>query len=94
MKALSVIGTAAMLWVGGGIILHALAEMNIHGPEHLAKDIAHAAAAPFGGAAPIVDWIVFALCASVAGAIIGGLIVAVFHFRPGRHKDSTPEEIV
>jgi predicted DNA repair protein MutK len=84
MKALSVIGTAAMLWVGGGIILHAFAEMGVHGPEHLAKDIAHVAAAPFGSAAPIVDWIVFALLASVAGAIVGGIIVAVMHYWPGR----------
>jgi predicted DNA repair protein MutK len=86
MKALSVIGTAAMLWVGGGIVLHALAEMGFSAPEHLAKDVAHAAAAPTGALAPVVDWLVFALLASLAGAIIGGIIVAIFHLLPSHKK--------
>ena len=75
MKALSVIGTAAMLWVGGGIVLHALAELGFHGPEDVAKSIAHAVAVHTGPLEPIVDWLVHALLASVAGAIIGGIIV-------------------
>ncbi len=87
MKALSVIGTAAMLWVGGGIVLHALAEMGLAGPEHLAKEIAHAVAAPTGALAPMVDWLVFALLASLAGAIIGGIIVLVM--KPF-HKKAAP----
>ncbi len=85
MKALSVIGTAAMLWVGGGIVLHALAELGLAGPEHLAKDIAHAVAVHTGPLEPIVDWLVHALLASVAGAIVGGIIVLAlkpFHKKP------------
>jgi uncharacterized protein len=84
MKALSVIGTAAMLWVGGGIILHALAEMGVAGPEHVAEDIAHALAAMAGPLEPVVDWLVYALLASGFGAIIGGAIVGVIHLLPKR----------
>ncbi len=40
LKALSVIGTAAMLWVGGGIILHGLAGYGLAGPEHAIEAIA------------------------------------------------------
>lgn len=36
LKVLSVVGTVAMLWVAGGIIMHALAEYGVHAPEHLA----------------------------------------------------------
>ncbi len=75
MKSLSVIGTAAMLWVGGGIILHALAELGVHGPEDIAKSIAHAVAVHTGPLEPIVDWLVHAVLASVVGAIVGGVIV-------------------
>ncbi len=36
LEVLSVVGTVAMLWVAGGIIMHALAEYGVHAPEHLA----------------------------------------------------------
>ncbi len=36
LKVLSVIGTIAMLWVAGGIIMHALAKYGIHAPEEWA----------------------------------------------------------
>ncbi len=36
LKVLSVIGTIAMLWVAGGIIMHALAEYGVHALERIA----------------------------------------------------------
>jgi len=33
LEILAVVGTAAMLWVGGSIIIHGLAELGVHGPE-------------------------------------------------------------
>ena len=39
LKILSVVGTVAMLWVAGGIIMHALAEYGVHAPEQLAHMI-------------------------------------------------------
>lgn len=45
MKVLSVVGTAAMLWVGGSIIVHGLAEMGWHAPEEIIHHIAVAAGA-------------------------------------------------
>ena len=44
MKLLMVVGTAAMLWVGGSIIVHGLAEMGWHGPEEAIKHYAVAVA--------------------------------------------------
>jgi predicted DNA repair protein MutK len=41
MKALTIIGTAAMLWVGGEIIVHGLAGLGWHGPEDLIKTLAY-----------------------------------------------------
>ena len=38
MKLLMIVGTAAMLWVGGSIIVHGLAELGWHGPEHVIHD--------------------------------------------------------
>ncbi len=33
LKGLSLIGMVAMLWVGGGILIHGLHELGMHGPE-------------------------------------------------------------
>ena len=78
LTALSAIGTAAMLWVGGGILLHGLEEMHIApfipGAVH---DLAHAAGAVPGPLSAIVEWLVNAIGGAVLGAIIGGAIAAV-----------------
>ena len=39
LKVLSIIGTIAMLWVAGGIIMHALAEYGVHAPERIAHRV-------------------------------------------------------
>lgn len=72
MAALSVIGTAAMIWVGGGILLHGLEEYGLGGPAHLLHGWAVAA----GGG--VVGWLVEAAGAAVAGLLAGALLVLGF----------------
>ncbi len=43
MRILSVVGTAAMIWVGGGIFIHGLAEFGLPQVEHLIEAAAHPA---------------------------------------------------
>ncbi|MGF1551672.1 MAG: DUF808 domain-containing protein [Paracoccaceae bacterium] len=77
MWGLTVIGTAAMVWVGGGIILHGLAEFGLAGPEHWLEDVAHAVAGalPLGG---VFGWLVQAAGAGLVGLALGlGLIPLV-----------------
>lgn len=79
MSALSVIGTFAMLWVGGGILMHGTHELGLHWPaepvEHLAHAVAHATG-PLGG---LLGWLVTALISAVIGVIVGGVIVFAIH---------------
>ncbi len=79
MSALSIIGTAAMLWVGGGLIVHGLHEFHLDlvpgAIHHLAASAAQALPA-IGAAA---DWIVNAIGGAIVGLVVGGLIVAVLH---------------
>ena len=79
MKALAVIGTAAMLWVGGGIILHGLEQFGVVAPAHIVHDWAAAAGAAMPGIGGTVAWMVSAACAGVVGVVLGGVIVAVLH---------------
>jgi uncharacterized protein len=75
LSVLSVVGTLAMLWVGGDIILHGLAHYGIDAPEHFVKDNAKA----FGAALPVFSgfagWLLGALGSGVIGAVLGALTV-------------------
>ncbi|WP_020187714.1 DUF808 domain-containing protein [Methylopila sp. 73B] len=79
LKALAVVGTAAMVWVGGGIIVHGLEGLLpalAHGIEGVAEAAAHAL--PF--AAGAVRWIVAAAGAGVVGLIVGAALVPLVSY--------------
>ena len=73
LSVLSFVGMLAMLWVGGGILLHGLAEFGIDGPEHLLTRTAEAIGnlAPVGGA--VLSWFVTAAVAGLVGLAAGAL---------------------
>jgi predicted DNA repair protein MutK len=75
LSGLSTVGTAAMIWVGGGIILHGLEEFGLGWPSHALHDAgaAVARAVPLAGA--FVAWLVEAAGAGVAGFGIGLLAI-------------------
>lgn len=77
LRVLAIVGTAAMIWVGGGIILHGLEEFGRGGLAHLVHDAAHAAgeAAPAAGAA--VEWIVGAAGAGAFGLALGLALIPI-----------------
>lgn len=84
LRVLAVVGTAAMVWVGGGIIVHGMEEFGLTTLPHLIHDTAHHAAEALPFAAGAVNWIVGAIGAAIVGLIIGAVIVGVLHVLPGR----------
>ncbi|HKX90307.1 MAG TPA: DUF808 domain-containing protein [Sphingopyxis sp.] len=83
LTALALIGTAAMLWVGGQIFLHGLHEYHIGG---IAEGL-DAFAKSVGGALPgagVWEWLINAGGAGVFGLLLGGVIVGVLHLMPGK----------
>lgn len=79
LTILSVIGTVAMLWVGGGIVLHGLHELGIHGPSDIAHGIEHTVAAATGGLGEVLGWLAYAVLSGLVGLGLGALIVFVIH---------------
>ncbi|MEO1555686.1 MAG: DUF808 domain-containing protein [Pseudomonadota bacterium] len=73
MKVLTIVGTAAMLWVGGSIIVHGLAELGWHGPENVIYGIAKAVASGSG----FVEWAVKAGIDGLLGLGLGFLLIPV-----------------
>ncbi|KAB7647461.1 DUF808 domain-containing protein [Polymorphobacter fuscus] len=84
LKALTYVGTAAMLWVGGGIILHGMEGYGVMEPAHSIHAAAERVGAASGGLSSVVTWLVGALGAGLFGLVVGGAIVAVLHLRPGK----------
>ena len=85
MEALTVIGTAAMLWVGGGIIVHGLEHFHLTPIPHWVEAASHwAGGAPVIGA--VTGWLATAASSAVVGLIVGGVIVGVLHLIPRKKK--------
>jgi predicted DNA repair protein MutK len=90
LTGLSALGTAAMLWVGGGIIVHGLEVLHIFEPvPHAIHAIAEAAAANAGVFSSAVEWIVGAIGAAIVGFFVGGVIVMVV-----RQFSAHPEKLI
>jgi predicted DNA repair protein MutK len=76
LKLLTIIGTAAMLWVGGSIIIHGLEELGFAGPGHVIHDIAyavgHAVPEAFTG---FTEWFAKAAMDGVLGLALGMMLI-------------------
>jgi len=79
LTVLSVVGTIAMLWVGGGIVLHGLEELGVHGPADIAHGIQHAVEAVTGFLAGVFGWISYAAVSALVGLVLGLVIAVVLH---------------
>jgi predicted DNA repair protein MutK len=78
---LSVIGTAAMLWVGGHIILAGSDELGwptLYDLVHRAEESVHGVA----GVGGILSWLVNTGLSAVLGLIVGAIVVAVVSVLP------------
>ena len=80
---LSVIGTAAMLWVGGHIVLAGAAELGWSAPYHLVHELEQLAHG-VPGVGGVLGWIVNTLASALLGMIIGTVLVLVIERLPRR----------
>ena len=76
-RIISVIGTVAMLWVGGHLVIANLAETFWHGPADLLHAVTHA----IDALGPVVVWLVDTAISAVLGLgyglVIAGIVLAV-----------------
>ncbi|PWR23008.1 DUF808 domain-containing protein [Zavarzinia compransoris] len=77
LKGIGVLGTAAMVWVGGGIILHGLEGYGFGALSHLIHDAGVAAADALPAVGAGVAWLVQAIGSGIAGVVIGAAAIPV-----------------
>ena len=86
LAALTVVGTAAMLWVGGHIILLGADELGFHPLYefvHHLEEAAHDATGALGG---VVGWLVNTLGSAILGLVVGAIVVVVMNLTVHRKK--------
>jgi predicted DNA repair protein MutK len=85
MSALATIGTVAMLWVGGGILVHGMDVLGFGAPAHLIHGASEAAAHAVPAVGGVVGWVVGAIGSGIVGIVVGGIVALVLHkLRPAR----------
>lgn len=78
LDGLAKVGTGAMLWVGGGIIVHGLHHFHVEAIPS-AVEVLSSAVNIAPGLGPVAAWIVSAVLSAVVGLLVGGLIVLAVH---------------
>ncbi|MDY6810840.1 MAG: DUF808 domain-containing protein [Actinomycetota bacterium] len=84
MSTLTVVGIAAMLWVGGHILIVNVGEAGFHWPADRLHDIEHwfhELSHSFGG---VLSWTAGTVVSALVGLVIGAIIVAIMHVIPKR----------
>ncbi|WP_431206601.1 DUF808 domain-containing protein [Bradyrhizobium betae] len=80
LTVLSTVGTAAMIWVGGGIILHGFEKYGPPVIGHTVHAATEAAAHILPSVAGIIEWTVEALMSGVLGLLVGALAIPVVQY--------------
>ncbi|GAA3211694.1 DUF808 domain-containing protein [Oerskovia jenensis] len=85
MAVISIVGTVAMLWVGGHILLQGTYDLGWHAPYdllHVLEDAVHGVPAVGG----FLVWLVDTLGSAIVGVVAGAVVVTVVHFIPRKTK--------
>ena len=77
LRVLGTVGTAAMIWVGGGILLHGLESYGWSWPSHLLHDAGAAAAQSVPAIGAFLAWLVQAAGSGVVGLCVGLLAIPI-----------------
>jgi predicted DNA repair protein MutK len=92
LAALSTIGTVAMLWVGGHILLVGTDTLGWHAPYglvHHAEEWVKSATEAFAAVSGVLAWLVNTAASAVIGLVVGAIVVGIVHVLPfGKKKDA------
>jgi hypothetical protein len=80
LTLLGAVGTAAMIWVGGGIIVHGLEVYGMHSVRHAIDSAVEATAHALPFAAGAVKWTVVSFLSGMVGLLIGAVSIPLIGF--------------
>jgi predicted DNA repair protein MutK len=82
LSAISTVGVAAMLWVGGHILIVGLDDLGWHAPYDLVHHLEHSAHRAVESIGSVLGWLTNTLASAVVGVCVGAVAVLVMHLVP------------
>lgn len=82
LAVISVVGIAAMTWVGGHILLVGLDDLGWHAPYDLVHHLEEAVHDAVGAAGAVAGWLVNTMLSALVGLLVGAVVVTVLHVLP------------
>ncbi|NLE99331.1 MAG: DUF808 domain-containing protein [Propionibacterium sp.] len=86
LKVLSIVGTIAMLWVGGHILLVGMEELGFTLPYDVVHSLEVAVAGAVPGIGGALGWLTNTVFSALMGVVIGAILVGILHLIPRRKK--------
>jgi len=77
LTVISVVGTAAMLWVGGHIELVGLDDLGLSAPYDVVHHLEEAVRGAVPGIGGVLAWLINTAASALVGAMLGAIVVAV-----------------
>lgn len=89
LTTLSIVGTVAMIWVGGHLLLTSAHELGLEAPYDWVHDVEHDISHHAGVLGGVLGWVFNTFVSFVFGIVVGSLIALVLHFAlpHGGHDD-------
>ncbi|MSW64404.1 MAG: DUF808 family protein, partial [Actinobacteria bacterium] len=84
LATLATVGIAAMLWVGGHILLVGAEELGWAWPYDLVHHVEVAVHDATGALGGVLGWLTNTALSAVVGVVVGAVVVAVLHVVPKR----------
>ncbi len=84
LATLATVGIAAMLWVGGHILLVGAEELGWTWPYDLVHHVEVAVHDATGALGGVLGWLTNTALSAVVGVVVGAVVVAVLHLVPKR----------
>ncbi|WP_187344441.1 DUF808 domain-containing protein [Aldersonia kunmingensis] len=89
MKVLTVVGIAAMLWVGGHILIVNVGEAGFEWPADQLHDLEHwFGELVHGGFGGVLSWTAGTVVSALVGLVVGAIVVLIMHLIPKRKTAS------
>jgi predicted DNA repair protein MutK len=84
LAVIGAVGTVAMLWVGGHIVLVGADDLGWHAPYDVVHHLEEAVHDASGVRGAITGWLTNTACSAVLGMVIGAVVVVLMHLVPRR----------
>jgi predicted DNA repair protein MutK len=84
LAVIGAVGTVAMLWVGGHIVLVGADDLGWHAPYDVVHHLEEAVHDATGALGAVTGWLTNTACSAVLGMVIGAVVVVLMHLVPRR----------